>query len=126
MALSYMRWRPDTCRCVILQSHDPSDPGVPIALHQVESKCPAHTALSDADVWTAVWHPTTGENRGIKNRIRNRIFEQWGVEIVSFSFSGTAPNRVVTIVTQGLTQNQRTTAQSWADTNIGVGRVIIQ
>jgi len=125
MAVSLMRYRPDTCGCVIIQAHDPADPGAGITLSSVESKCVPHAALSDAEVWDAVCHETTGENRK-KNKIRNRIFEQWGVEIVSFSFTGTGKDRVVTIVTSGLTANQRTAAQTWANTNIGVGKVVIQ
>jgi len=124
MAVSLMRYRPDTCECIIIQAHDPTDPNFGIVLSRVESKCAAHVALSDAEVWDAVCHETTGENRK-KNKIRNRIFEQWGVEIVSFSFSGTGKDRVVTIVTSGLTANQRNAAQTWANTNIGVGKVVI-
>jgi len=117
-------WSPDTCGCRIIQAHDATDLVTPFTLASVVTKCAAHAALTDAEVWDAVWHPTTGENRR-KNRVRNRIVAQWGTEIVSFSFSGTAPNRVLTIVTEGLTQNQRDAAQAWADTNIGVGRVVI-
>lgn len=124
MAISLMRYRPDTCRCVIIQTHDPANPSVEIALSHVDYKCIAHAGLTDAQVWEAVCSFATGENRR-KNRIRNRIFEQFGVEIVSYSFSGTAPNRVLTVVTSGLTANQRTAAQTWADTNLGAGRVVI-
>jgi len=120
-----MRYRPDTCGCVIIQQWDPAVDSSAITLSSVESKCAPHAGLSDAEVWDAVYAGSpTGEN-GKKNKIRNRIFEQWGVEIVSFSFSGTGKDRVLTIVTSGLTANQRTAAQTWANTNIGVGKVVI-
>jgi hypothetical protein len=125
MAAQTQRWRPDTCGCVIIQTHDPADLSVPIGLSHFERKCPAHSALNDAEAWEAVFDANVGENRR-KNRIRNRIFEQFGVEIVSWSFSGTGKARVLTIVTSGLTANQRNAAQTWANTNLGAGRVVIQ
>jgi len=124
MATRLQVWRPDTCGCVIEQTHDPEADPNPVGLSQVLSRCAAHTLLTDQEVWDAVWSFPVGENRR-KNLIRNRIFTLHGVEIVSFTFSGTGGARICTIVTSGLTANQRTAAQSWADTNIGVGKVVI-
>lgn len=101
MAISLMRWRPDTCRCVIIQTHDPADPSVEISLSRVEQKCPAHAALTDAEVWEAVWSYPTGENRR-KNLVLRHIAERFGQaasEATGWNFSGEGKARTLDVLT---------------------------
>lgn len=102
-----MRWRPDTCHCVIVQAHDLAVEGS-IALDHVESKCPAHAALTDEEIWEAVWAWPKGENRR-KNLVRNQLVEQHGVE-PSWRFVGTGKDRVLEVHVEGLSRTDQTRA----------------
>jgi hypothetical protein len=127
MAPSVQIWRPDTCGCVIEQTHDPQDTSVPIGLSRVLAKCAVHAALSDAEVWDTVFDWDGGENRR-KNRIRARLKEAFGeqADIASWSFSGTGATRVITVVTVGLTSTQIANAQAWCDSRPRwAGRVVV-
>jgi hypothetical protein len=77
-------------------------------------------------------HDSIKEENGRWPKIYDRVKSQFNLtdaqmQTITWSFSGNAPNRTITVVFGSLlTTNQKNTAQAWCDTNIGAGRVIIQ
>lgn len=76
-------------------------------------------------------HDTVNEEGGRWNAIYGRVKSQFNLtdaqmQTITWSFSGTAPNRVITVnFGSVLTINQKNNSQTWCDSNIGVGRVVI-
>jgi len=140
MATKVTRWSPDTCDCVIEYSWDdsvPEDQRVHTLSNYV-NKCAAHSALStDTDRWNAVFEENPRKN--IAHQLildnaptamydlvnSNRVLKS-GIAI-NLSWSGTAPNRVLTISYTGitLTTNQRNTIQTFLNNRFGVGKVLL-
>jgi hypothetical protein len=108
-------------------------------------KCPIHAGLSD-DVagFNVLWNPSnTGENqRGPSNTLAEildkgpstlydtatdgtRTFKR-GIT-VSWAWSGTAPDRVLTVTVTGitLTTNQRNSITTFLNNRFGVGKVVL-
>lgn len=50
MTISRQAWTPDTCKCIIEETHDP-DIADSVAFGQVTFKCPAHSTVLDADLY---------------------------------------------------------------------------
>lgn len=125
MARKLQWWRPDTCGCRIAQTHDPSDPQAAIEFGgMVEPKCADHASLTPQEIWDAVWTWPYGENRR-KNLVWKRIQEIEGVEI-TWSWQGSGTSRVCIVTATGVSAQKKALAQSWCDTNIGPGKVLIQ
>jgi hypothetical protein len=114
-------WRPDTCRCVIEQMHDPTNPAVEIGLSRVIRKCSAHETLTDAEVWETVWAYPSGENRR-KNLMRNRIVEQHGTE-PGWLFTGQGKDRVLHLSVPGLSVAARNALRGFAQQTVKSDRV---
>ena len=140
MTINTTRWSPDTCACVIEYTWDDSVPDSSRVhtLGNIINKCSDHSSLSNANVYTAL----TEENPR-KNITKQHILDNSPTtalyDIVNgnrqlkpniffnYSFSGTAPNRVLTISFTGitLTTNQKNTIQSALNTRFGSGKVLI-
>jgi len=103
-----MRYRPDTCDCVIIQEHDREIPDSGITLHHVEAACEAHVLLTDAEIGVAVSGPQ-GENRR-KNLARNRLQADFGVE-PTWRFVGVGASRTLEIHVEGLVGQGRARAE---------------
>lgn len=76
-------------------------------------------------------HSQVKEEGGRFSKIYDRIKAQYNLtdaqmQTITYSFSGVAPNRVITVdFNILLTANQKNAARTWCDANIGIGRVII-
>lgn len=76
-------------------------------------------------------HSSVVEESGRYPKIYNRIQSQYNLtddemKTITYSFTGIAPNRIVTVNFGSLiTTNQKTNAQNWCDANIGAGRVVV-
>ncbi len=140
MVINITRWSPDTCDCVIEYSWDSTQPESTRVhnLSTIVSKCPAHSSLSDSQVYSIVLEENPRKNQALQNILDNSPTTSL-YDIVSgnrqlkqtlgfnFSWSGTAPNRVLTVSFTGisLTTNQKNTLQTFLNTKFGVGKVLI-
>jgi len=141
MAIKTTRYSPDTCGCVIEYTWDNTTPES-TRVHTLDNyitKCPAHVSLAtDTDRWNAVFEENPRKNIALESVLANspttalydtlngtRQFKQ-GIN-VNFSWSGTAPNRVLTLTITGisLTTNQKNTLRTALDTRFGSGKVLI-
>jgi len=141
MVINTTRYSPDTCDCVIEYTWD-STQSESTRVHTLSNyvhKCTAHSGLAtDTDRWNTVFEENPRKNQALQNILDNSPTTAL-YDIVSgnrqlkanigfnFSFSGIAPNRVLTVSFTGitLTTNQKNTLQSFLNTRFGVGKVVI-
>ncbi len=140
--LRITRWNPDTCGCVIdLEWDDTANP----RLHRIGAivPCPAHPGAA-SDVGKVVEDLTSHPHR--HNRRKNRllaaalenltelrdILQDGSYQLKNgidfhWSWTGTNDGRIVTIWFTGITLSDARKAQmqTWADNNIGPGKVIV-
>lgn len=140
MTTGTTRWSFDTCGCVVLQNYDydVSDQD-PVSI-TFETICSLHQGIPD--------HPTrydvvaNKENRPRMNALRELLNNgpasvvdtlpdgtkqlKQGLD-VSFSFSGTVPNRLINIILTGivLTAQQKTAFQTRLDNLFGAGKITL-
>jgi|SRR5215212_1109860 len=142
MATKTTRWSPDTCQCVLEYSWDDTVPEnsrvhTPAA---VINKCPAHSLLSNTDTHNTVFDENPRKNLSLDEILQNAPSTNWfdidpvsGVRVFksnitgNWTWSGTAPNRVITITFTGitLTTTQRNTLQTRLNNRFGTGKVIL-
>lgn len=141
MAIQKTRWKPDTCDCVIdyvWNDQDPEDN----TTHVVSNinKCAVHSTLATNNaVWDAIKVENPRKNHAIKeilDRAPASLFDldtdgvtrkfKKGID-VNFSFTGVAPNRLITINVTGvtLTTNQKNNIQTFLNNRFGVGKVTL-
>ena len=140
MTIKTTRYSPDTCGCVIEYSWDDtlSETNRVHTLSNYVTKCSAHSILAtDQDRWNAVFEENPRKNNALKGCLDNgpaALFDTIdgtrqlkGNITYNWSWSGTAPNRVLTISFTGitLTTQQRNTLQTALNTLFGVGKVVI-
>ena len=143
MAVRTYRWKPDTCECVITETHDDvanTWSGVP------ESKCPAHAAVADNALYGVLHTNPDGENKR-KNLVHKALLETGSLSLsqtvigpdgsgtlqfkpgiaFSWSWSGSNGSRVLTISVTGvtLTTAQKNTIRTYCDANFGAGKVMV-
>lgn len=141
MAINITRWSPDTCDCVIDYQWDDSLPNDSIVLTPVNTvnKCSAHAALATTP--TAHYALLTEENPRKNNALQtildngstslsdivgsNKVMKK-GINFI-FTYSGTAPNRVLTVSFTGvtLTNQQKNSAQTFLNNKFGAGKVVL-
>lgn len=130
--MKHYYWQPDTCGCKVCQIHDPNTDTWDLEETYTNPRgevfttirCSAHADLNLVDLEFVLMN-WDGEHKR-KNRIQARLQEVWpNASLVSWSWTGTGKDRVITVVTAGMTANQKATAQTWCDTNLGVGKVIV-
>jgi len=109
------------------------------SLNTLVNKCPAHSILAtDQDRWNAVFEENPRKNQALQHILDNspttalydiigstrKLKETLGF---NFSFSGTAPNRVLTVSFNGvsLTTTQKNTIQAALNTKFGTGKVTV-
>lgn len=140
MTIRTTRWSPDTCSCVIEYTWDDTQPEQ-TRTHNLDNyitRCPAHSALAnDTERWNTILEENPRKNIALQASLDNgptTLYDlidgqrQLKQNITySFSFSGTAPNRVITISFIGvsLTNTQKTTIRNALNTRFGTGRVLI-
>jgi hypothetical protein len=140
MTIKTTRWSPDTCGCSIDYQWDDSLPNDQITITPVgvPTKCAAHSSI--AAVPTAF--NTISEENGRKNISRSLLLDngpstlydivdgnrqfKTGIDI-SWAWSGTAPNRVITITVTGitLTNAQKNTVRNVLNNRFGAGKVVL-
>jgi len=139
MAIRTTRWSPDTCTCVIDYTWDDTTSETN-RVHTLSTitKCPAHIAQTDSTAYSTVLDENPRKNIALENILSSspttalydtvngtRQFKQ-GIN-VNFSWSGTAPNRVLTLTITGisLTTPQKNTLQTALNTRLGSGKVVL-
>lgn len=140
MAIKTTRFSPDTCSCVIEYQWDDtlSETERTHTLSNYVNRCPDHSSLStDQDRWNAVFDENPRKNIARQLCLDNgptALFDiidgsrqLKGNITFNFSWSGTAPNRVLTISFTGvnLTNQQKNTIQNILNNRFGTGRVLI-
>ena len=133
-------WGPDTCSCVLEYEFD-EDLDPTIRTHKlvaVHNACLAHADVAShiGEVLESQTVPTHVENIR-KNTGLDELAAQLGLpadstrweklqQYLNRWYYDTSSPRVLHIVTKGLTAQQKSRAQSAADTRFGVGKIIIE
>jgi len=110
-------WKPDTCGCSVYYCHDRarSESSTTPQHHRHTKKCVHHVADTND-------HAGAKENNSRKNRLVERAITFLNKQDAEFSWAYDA-NRVLQFTILNITVQERNAAQSWADTNVGAGRV---
>lgn len=143
MTIKINRWSPDTCGCIMEYSWDDSVPQDEIVLTPttVVSRCAAHTSLATKeDVYGVLMEENPRKNRAHQHILDNgpaSLYDLGGEDgttkllkkgiTINWSWTGTAPNRILTLTITGitLTTQQRTAVQNALNTRFGTGKVIL-
>lgn len=141
--LKVTRWSPDTCSCIIDYQWDDTLPNDQITLTPVNivQRCTAHESLQDTNsVYDAVNEENPRKNKALDEILQNAPSNTWydidansGQRIfknnigINWSWSGTAPNRTITLTFSGvtLTNQQKNTLQTRLNNRFGNGKVIL-
>ena len=138
MTIQLVGWRLDTCSCYIVEQYDDTDPTYTKTLYEVRNKCAAHIDIPDELLYGVVREENSTwaiAFQGLLDNASSTVYEldEWGNKnlkqtvYVSYSWTGTAPIRVLNITITGasLTTNQKKNIQTFFDTKFGVGHVLI-
>ena len=138
MTINTTRWSPDTCSCVVEYSWDDSV-SAEQRTHELTSieKCPVHSSLSDSEAFAAVTDENPRKNNSLQSVLDNGPATLYDVNAdgarilkpnlaYNFSFSGTPPDRVLTINFSGitLTTPQKNAIQNFLNSRFG-GKVVL-
>jgi hypothetical protein len=138
MTINTTRWSPDTCTCIVEYSWD-SELAPEQRTHNFTSiqKCPVHSSLTDSEAYAVVTEENPRKNISLQTALDNgpaALFDlQDNARVLkqnityNFSWSGTAPDRVLTINFSGitLTTPQKIAIQNLLNNKFGVDRVIV-
>jgi hypothetical protein len=141
MTIQTTEWRPDTCGCVLYYQWDdtaPQDTRVHAPVDSIKCTFHANQATHSA-AFNSVIDENTRKNQGLQTALDNGPTSLFDVQAdgvsrtlkngitYSWTFSGTAPNRVITVTFTGIsfTTNQRNAIQNRLDTKFGVGKVVL-
>src|SRR5215211_3346717 len=138
MAIKTTMWSPDTCACVLIYSWDDSV-SEDIRTHTpttIVSKCPAHSAIADTNThFNVIMDENPRKNLSLDEILQNAPSTSWfdvqadgtrvfksGI-ITNWTWSGTSPNRVLTLTFTGitLTTQQKNTLQTRLNNRFGTG-----
>jgi hypothetical protein len=140
MTINTTRYSPDTCDCVIDYTWDSesTEANRTHTLKQFANKCPAHSGLAtDIDRWNAVFEENPRKNRALQLALDNGPTALYNLVSgnrqlkdnirFDFSWSGTAPNRVLNISFTGLslTTTQKNTIRGVLNNIFGTGKVVL-
>lgn len=141
MAIQTITWSSDSCGCVIQFDSDTSVTPPIVSNFQQISICPAHATLTGTTD-QKVQNIRNENARGPSNTFSD-IIAASGTELTQtladgskefkggvtaiWSWSGTAPDRVLNITITGasLTQNQKSSIQNKLNTRFGAGNVVV-
>jgi hypothetical protein len=143
MVIKTTTWSPDTCDCIIEQGIDDSLPENEQTLFGVNviRRCTAHQNFIDpTSHFNVVNEENPRKNKAIDELIQNAPSTNWydidpvtgsrtfknGIT-VNLSWSGIAPNRVLTITFTGITLTgaQRNSLQTRLNNRFGTGKVVL-
>ena len=139
MTIKTTRYSPDTCQCVLEYTWDDtlSETNRTHTLSNYVNKCSAHASLSNTDGWNAVFEENPRKNIARQLSLDNGPTSLYDTVdgtrqlkstiTYNFSWSGVAPNRVLTISFTGvsLTTQQKNTIQTALNNRFGIGKVVI-
>ena len=140
MAIKTTTWHPDTCNCEISYSWDNtlSEENRVHTFSHVDNKCSAHQSLSDQQIYDTISEENPRKNITLERCLTSGPSALYDTNPdgsrklkttlgFNFSWSGTAPNRVLTVSFTGvsLTTTQKNTIQSALNTRFGSGKVLI-
>ena len=138
MTINTTRWRPDTCSCIVEYQWD-TEAAAENRTHTLTSiqKCPVHSSLSDTEAYQVVTEENPRKNISLQTVLDNGpaalsdivdgAKQLKGNIFYNFSWSGSPPDRVLTISFTGitLTTPQKSAIQTFLNNKFGVGRVVI-
>jgi len=143
LAIITTRWSPDTCGCILEYSWDDSVPDNS-RVHTpttIVNKCPAHSAIADTNThFNVIIEENPRKNFALDEILQNAPSTSWfdidpasGSRVfknnitANWSWSGTAPNRVLTLTFTGitLTTAQRNTLQTRLNNRFGTGKITL-
>ena len=138
MTIKTTRFSPDTCNCVIDYTWDDTlSEANRVHTFKNITKCPAHSSQADQTAYDTVFEENPRKNTALQTALDNgpsTMYDMNGTQRVikptvtyNYSWSGTAPNRVLTISFTGvsLTTAQKSTIQTAENTKHGNGKVAI-
>lgn len=140
MTIKITTWSPDTCDCVLAYEWDDSvaENQRTHSLYNVIRRCPDHQSLgTNQTVFSTVLEENPRKNVTRQLILDNAPTSVYDVDIesgtrdfkkgitASWSWSGVAPNRVLTLTVTGitLTANQKNAIQTKINERFGVGKV---
>lgn len=146
MTIKTTRWSPDTCGCIINYSWDDATPedSRTHTLSNIVKRCPAHQQLStNQAIYDTVTEENPRKNIALKEILDHSPAQMTELEPesgrqrfkkdvdIKWSWSGTAPNRTLTMNIQNtagisLTNTQKNTVRSILNSKFGNGKVILQ
>ncbi len=141
MTIHTTRWRPDTCLCIVEYTWDDtlSPDQVTHTLDRVVRRCPDHQNLAnDITVWNTIREENPRKNITNQLLLDNAPSSVYDIQsdgsrafkkgiTATWSWSGVAPNRLMTITVTGitLTTNQKNAIQTKLDQRFGISNVTI-
>lgn len=143
MPIKLQTWKPDTCDCVIEQTHDPSDPRYGVVFSKFIEKCLVHQALSDEDAYGKIYEDFDSEQK-CKNMLYGELLENTTLDLSELvqkedtSFTKLKPGifykwqfdkdrrLIVNIMGISLSSNHKMILQNFCDTTFSIGKVLIQ
>jgi hypothetical protein len=148
MTIQHTTWSPDTCDCVLEYTWDDSKPEEEQthSISFINKSCNSHKNLlpNAAVTYSCVLDENNKKNKTLQTALENaptqladiftgsdgttQYYKLKDNIIFSFSFSGTAPNRILTVSFIGvtLTNQQKNTLQNKLNQVFGNGNVVIQ
>jgi len=138
MTTKTTRWSPDTCSCVIEYTWDDTlTEDQRVHTLKTISKCSNHSALNDDTAYSSVL-----EENPRKNIAHQLVMDNGPTSLsdlingtrqlkptisLQYTFSGIAPNRLLTITYNGagLTSQQKSAIQPILNNRFGIGKVVI-
>jgi hypothetical protein len=134
-------WDVDTCDCSLAYEYDDdsTEPSPQLTLIRIDNVCPAHQGLNTTTLFDTVRDESPRLGYSLREILDNgptgifeidpesgqRVFKK-GITVF-FSWSGVAPNRLLTLTVTGttLTTQQRTNLQTRLDNKFGAGKVAL-
>ena len=146
MTISLMTWKPDTCDCVLEESHDPSDSSYGVKFSRVISKCSSHEDLPDNAIYGAVYSNSNSDQKR-KNLLEKFLIETDSLGVseevlqddgttmrqfkkgitYTWNFTGKGNSRILNVSLSGVTLGNpvKATINTFLSSTFGSGKVIL-
>ena len=139
MTIQVRIWRPDTCECEIKQQYDDAANPIVLSIHSVIKRCSQHASLvNDVELYNVINEENPRRNYAIGHILDNAPASIFDIKedgrrefkngiAASWSYTGTMPNRLLTITVSGitLTTNQKNNIQTKLNERFGISKVAI-
>ena len=146
MVISLMTWKPDTCGCVIEESHNPSDSNYGVKFSKVISKCSDHENLPDSAIYDTVYTNSDSDQKR-KNLLEKFLIETDALGVseevlqddgtpmrqfkkgitYTWNFTGKGNSRILNVALSGVTLGDpvKATINTFLSSTFGSGKVIL-